>query len=193
MLSKDKKEFGILGIVIGSIDAFPASERLGAESGFLSVNFLSGLALGQIPDLRDSSDEPKSALGIHGAALSVPELLLRFGRICLGMYLMLMIGTRGAYKSPLPDFMVFLGYQELPPHWEPFYSFWFASGAVLWVPGRSLSFSVSRLPFADQGSLFLDSHPGTDLRMPVSCSSATILLSAATMGSPTSKTSSALT
>ena len=51
------------------------------------------------------------------------------------MYLMLMIGDRGAYKSLLPDFMVFLGYQELPIHWQPFYSFWFAAGAVLWVPG----------------------------------------------------------
>jgi urea transport system permease protein len=31
--------------------------------------------------------------------------------------------------------MVFLGYQKLPVHWEPFYNFWFASAAVLWVPG----------------------------------------------------------
>jgi urea transport system permease protein len=35
----------------------------------------------------------------------------------------------------LPDFMVFLGYTELPIHWEPFYSFWFAAAAVLIVPG----------------------------------------------------------
>jgi urea transport system permease protein len=53
----------------------------------------------------------------------------------MGMYLMLMIGDRGAYQSLLPDFMVFLGYQDLPIHWKPFYSFWFAAGAVLWVPG----------------------------------------------------------
>jgi urea transport system permease protein len=31
--------------------------------------------------------------------------------------------------------MVFLGYQELPIHWVPFYNVWFAAGAVLWVPG----------------------------------------------------------
>ena len=53
----------------------------------------------------------------------------------MGMYLMLMIGERGAYKSVLPDFMVFLGYQDLPIHWVPFYNFWFTSAAILWVPG----------------------------------------------------------
>ena len=62
-------------------------------------------------------------------------LFFALGGYAMGMYLMLMIGELGAYKSTLPDFMVFLGYKELPTHWEPFYNFWFASGAVLWVPG----------------------------------------------------------
>jgi urea transport system permease protein len=30
--------------------------------------------------------------------------------------------------------MVFLEYKELPAHFKPFYSFWFALGAVVWVP-----------------------------------------------------------
>jgi urea transport system permease protein len=62
-------------------------------------------------------------------------LFFGLGAYAFGMHLMLMIGEQGAYKSVLPDFMVFLGYTELPAHWKPFYSFWFASGAVLWVPG----------------------------------------------------------
>ena len=62
-------------------------------------------------------------------------LFFALGGYAFGMYLMLMIGDLGAYKNTLPDFMVFLGYNELPPHWKPFYSFWFASAAVLWVPG----------------------------------------------------------
>jgi urea transport system permease protein len=62
-------------------------------------------------------------------------LFFALGGYAMGMYLMLMIGDRGAYQSTLPDFMVFLGYQKLPVHWEPFYNFWFASAAVLWVPG----------------------------------------------------------
>ena len=52
-----------------------------------------------------------------------------------GMHLMLLIGKLGAYKSDLPDFMVFLGYKELPIFWQPFHSFLFASGAVIWLPG----------------------------------------------------------
>jgi urea transport system permease protein len=47
---------------------------------------------------------------------------------------MLMIGKLGAYKSDLPDFMVFLGLKELPDFWQPFYSFPFAALMVLTVP-----------------------------------------------------------
>ena len=73
--------------------------------------------------------------GYTGLLCLCQSLFFALGGYAMGMYLMLMIGERGAYKSVLPDFMVFLGYQELPLHWRPFYSFWFASGAVLWVPG----------------------------------------------------------
>jgi urea ABC transporter permease protein UrtC len=62
-------------------------------------------------------------------------LFFSLGGYAFGMHLMLMIGKLGQYKNDLPDFMVFLGYNKLPVHWEPFHSFWFAAGAVLWVPG----------------------------------------------------------
>jgi urea ABC transporter permease protein UrtC len=68
--------------------------------------------------------------------LSLGQMLFfSLGGYALGMHLMLMIGKLGQYKSDLPDFMVFLGYNKLPVHWEPFYSFAFAAGAVMWVPG----------------------------------------------------------
>lgn len=62
-------------------------------------------------------------------------LFFSLGGYALGMHLMLMIGKLGQYHSDLPDFMVFLGYPKLPPHWVPFRSLWFASAAVIWVPG----------------------------------------------------------
>src|SRR5687768_15917035 len=62
-------------------------------------------------------------------------LFFALGGYAFGMHLMLMIGKLGQYKSDLPDFMVFLGYQELPSHWEPFHSFPFAALAVFLVPG----------------------------------------------------------
>jgi urea transport system permease protein len=68
--------------------------------------------------------------------LSLGQMLFfALGGYALGMHLMLMIGKLGQYKSVLPDFMVFLGYNKLPAHWEPFYNVWFAIGAVFWVPG----------------------------------------------------------
>jgi len=73
--------------------------------------------------------------GYTGLLCLCQNLFFALGGYAFGMYLMLMIGERGQYKSQLPDFMVFLGYQEVPSHWVPFYSFWFAIGAVMWVPG----------------------------------------------------------
>jgi urea transport system permease protein len=61
-------------------------------------------------------------------------LFFALGGYAMGMYLILMIGTRGQYKNVLPDYMVFLEYTELPAHFKPFYSFAFALGAAVWVP-----------------------------------------------------------
>lgn len=57
-------------------------------------------------------------------------LFFALGGYAFGMYLIL-VGANGN----LPNFMVFLGYSELPALWRPFYNFWFAIGASLWVPG----------------------------------------------------------
>jgi urea transport system permease protein len=58
------------------------------------------------------------------------------GGYCMGMYLLRQIGTRGVYGNPLlPDFMVFLGYKELPWFWHGFDHFWFAAPMVVIVPG----------------------------------------------------------
>lgn len=58
------------------------------------------------------------------------------GGYCFGMYLMRQIGSRGVYGDPLlPDFMVFLNWQELPWYWHGFDQFWFAALMALVVPG----------------------------------------------------------
>ena len=42
----------------------------------------------------------------------------------MGMYLMREIGARGVYGNPmLPDFMVFLGWKQLPWYWYGFNHF----------------------------------------------------------------------
>jgi urea transport system permease protein len=58
------------------------------------------------------------------------------GGYAMGMYLMRQIGPRGVYGDPvLPDFMVFLNWQELPWFWHGFDMFWFAVLMVVIVPG----------------------------------------------------------
>ena len=52
----------------------------------------------------------------------------------IGMYLMRQIGTRGQYGSPLPDFMVFLNWRELPWYWLGFDWFPFALLMAMLVP-----------------------------------------------------------
>ncbi len=65
----------------------------------------------------------------HGAFFAL-------GGYAMGMYLMRQIGSRGVYANPeLPDFMVFLNWQELPWYWYGFDNFIFACFMVLAVPG----------------------------------------------------------
>jgi urea transport system permease protein len=62
-------------------------------------------------------------------------LFFTLGGYMHGMYLMRMIGDLGQHKKPIPDFLVFLGWTELPAFWVPFSSFPFAFAMVLLVPG----------------------------------------------------------
>ena len=76
----------------------------------------------------------------HGAFFAL-------GGYAMGMHLMRLIGPRGVYGHPvLPDFMVFLGYRELPWYWLGFDSFAFAMLMVLLVPGL-LAFVLGFLCF----------------------------------------------
>ncbi|MDE3217974.1 MAG: urea ABC transporter permease subunit UrtC, partial [Nitrospirota bacterium] len=56
------------------------------------------------------------------------------GAYCIGMHLMLTIGTESVYGSNLPDFMVWNQVKELPFFWRPFYSFPAAVLGAILVP-----------------------------------------------------------
>ena len=76
----------------------------------------------------------------HGAFFAL-------GGYAMGMYLMRQIGERGVYGHPeLPDFMVFLNWQELPWYWYGFDQFGFALLMVVAVPGL-LAFVFGWLAF----------------------------------------------
>lgn len=76
----------------------------------------------------------------HGAFFAL-------GGYAMGMYLMRQIGDRGVYGNPeLPDFMVFLNWQELPWYWFGFDMFPFALIMIFFVPGL-LAFIFGYLAF----------------------------------------------
>ena len=76
----------------------------------------------------------------HGAFFAL-------GGYGMGMCLMRQIGDRGVYGNPeLPDFMVFLNWQELPWYWFGMDQFWFAVLMALAVPGL-LAFVFGWLAF----------------------------------------------
>ena len=81
----------------------------------------------------------------HGAFFAL-------GGYAMGMYLMRQIGDRGVYGNPLlPDFMVFLNWQELPWYWYGFDHFPFALLMVVLVPGV-LAFAFGYLAFRSRVS-----------------------------------------
>jgi len=76
----------------------------------------------------------------HGAFFAL-------GGYAMGMYLMRQIGERGVYGNPeLPDFMVFLNWQELPWYWFGFDNFGFAMLMVVLAPAL-LAFLFGWLAF----------------------------------------------
>lgn len=81
----------------------------------------------------------------HGAFFAL-------GGYVMGMYLMRQIGDRGVYGNPvLPDFMVFLNWQELPWFWQGVDQFWFACLMIVLVPGV-LAFIFGYLAFRSRVS-----------------------------------------
>jgi urea transport system permease protein len=85
----------------------------------------------------------------HGAFFAL-------GGYAMGMYLMREIGARGVYGNPiLPDFMVFLGWHQLPWYWNGFNHFAFAAAMVPLVPAV-LAFAFGYFAFrARVGGVYL--------------------------------------
>lgn len=114
----------------------PILNLLVPESNPLHVSTFSVTLLGKYLTfalLAVAADLVWGYLGIlslgHGAFFAL-------GGYAMGMYLMRQIGDRGVYGNPeLPDFMVFLNWEELPWFWLGFDQFWFAIIMVMLVPG----------------------------------------------------------
>lgn len=128
----EKTLFAILGCFVV---IFPLMNMLFPEDSFLHVSSFQLNVWGKYLCYAILAVSLNFLWGYTGLLCLGQCLFFALGGYAFGMYLMLMIGELGAYKSVLPDFMVFLGYNELPVHWKPFYSPVFAIFAAMWVPG----------------------------------------------------------
>ena len=126
---------GVLLLGLALLAVLPVLNRLPADSALYVSDFVVAVSGKWIcyAILALAIDLAWGYAGIlslgHGAFFAL-------GGYAMGMHLMRMIGPRGVYGHPvLPDFMVFLGYTELPWPWWGFSSFPYALFMALAVPG----------------------------------------------------------
>ncbi|MCP5352450.1 MAG: urea ABC transporter permease subunit UrtC [Chromatiales bacterium] len=135
LLKNDRGGQIFLALLIATLIAVPILHAL-PESNALHLSTYAVTLLGKYLTyalLAIAVDLVWGYLGIlslgHGAFFAL-------GGYAMGMYLMRQIGDRGVYGNPeLPDFMVFLNWQELPWFWHGFDSFPFALLMVGLAPG----------------------------------------------------------
>ncbi|WP_017222780.1 urea ABC transporter permease subunit UrtC [Moritella dasanensis] len=135
MLKTDRGGQLLMLLLMALLILVPALNLLVPQGHFLHVETYTITLLGKYLTyalLAMSVDLVWGYLGIltlgHGAFFAL-------GGYAMGMYLMRQIGDRGVYGNPeLPDFMVFLDWQELPWFWQGFDMFWFACLMVVLVP-----------------------------------------------------------
>jgi len=133
---KDRMASSVLGILIVAAFSVPALNMLVSPDSALHVPSYIVTLLGKYLTyalLALSVDLVWGYCGIlslgHGAFFAL-------GGYAMGMHMMREIGDRGVYgNAELPDFMVFLNWQELPWYWYGFDSFGFAVLMVVLAPG----------------------------------------------------------
>ncbi|HEB69824.1 MAG TPA: urea ABC transporter permease subunit UrtC [Desulfobulbus sp.] len=135
-LKEDRGGAFMLGLLVLTTIVVPVCNLFVPESSGLHISTYTMTLLGKYlcyALLAMAVDLVWGYLGIlslgHGAFFAL-------GGYAMGMYLMRQIGSRGVYGNPvLPDFMVFLNWQQLPWFWHGFNWFWFAALMVVLVPG----------------------------------------------------------
>jgi urea transport system permease protein len=134
-LFDSKAELGLVWSLLAFVLVLPILNMLAPEGSFLHVSSFQLSVWGKYLCYAVLAVSLNFLWGYTGLLCLGQCLFFALGGYAFGMYLMLMIGELGGYKSSLPDFMIFLGYSELPMYWKPFYSPYFALFAAMWVPG----------------------------------------------------------
>ena len=136
LLRKDRGSSFTLGLLALVTIVVPACNLLLPETSVFHISSYTMTLLGKYlcyALLAIAVDLIWGYMGIlslgHGAFFAL-------GGYAMGMYLMRRIGNRGVYGNPLlPDFMVFLNWEQLPWFWHGFQWFWFAMLMAVLIPG----------------------------------------------------------
>ncbi len=130
-----KREWALLGTaVLILVAGLPLANALPQESPLYLPDFYLNL-FGKYLALALLALGLNLLWGYAGILSLGQAVFFGLGGYAMGMHLMLQIGTeQSKYGEAIPDFMVWNQFKELPLFWKPFYSFWFASAAVILVP-----------------------------------------------------------
>ncbi len=133
---KDKATVRLLAVIGCVVVLAPLSNLFIPESSALHVSAYSVSIIGKYLTFALLGLSLDLVWGYCGILALGQGAFFALGGYAMGMYLMRQIGNRGVYGNPLlPDFMVFLNWQELPWYWYGFNQFWFAALMVVVVPG----------------------------------------------------------
>ncbi|HEY3931629.1 MAG TPA: urea ABC transporter permease subunit UrtC [Verrucomicrobiae bacterium] len=136
MRTSFKRELGLVGVAaLLIIIVLPCLNAFTAEENWLHVSDFTINVYGKYLCYAMLAISVDLLWGYTGLLSLGQALFFSLGGYMMGMYLMRMIGSLGQYKMPIPDFLVFLGWSNLPYIWKPFSSFAFAMTMAVLLPG----------------------------------------------------------
>jgi urea transport system permease protein len=136
MRTSFKRELGLVGVAaLLIIVVLPCLNAFTAEESWLHVSDFTINVYGKYLCYAMLAISVDLLWGYTGLLSLGQALFFSLGGYMMGMYLMRMIGSLGQYKMPIPDFLVFLGWSNLPYIWKPFSSFPFAMLMAVLLPG----------------------------------------------------------
>jgi urea transport system permease protein len=136
VIYRDRTTILTLGCVLGGAALMAALNRLAPAASALHVPAFAISLAGKYLCYALLALAVDLVWGYAGILTLGHAAFFALGGYAMGMYLMREIGARGVYANPvLPDFMVFIGWKELPWYWYGFDHFWVALAMVMLVPG----------------------------------------------------------
>jgi urea transport system permease protein len=126
---------GIAAALVLIVVIAPVLNRVVPEESFFHLSDYGVALLGKIMCFAILALAMDLIWGYTGILSLGHGLFFALGGYCFGMYLMRQIGLDGVYKSPLPDFMVFLDWKAYPWYWSFTDNFWYSLLLVVLVPG----------------------------------------------------------